>query len=144
MPADLGRVNGRNRNPLGEGFFPVPYELMDSGFAREMSGAEFKRYATLLRIANFQGALSFTISLEDLERCDGVSARRAHHVNAKLQERGLVEIDRSCNPYRYTLLRSSEWHKPPVPGQRTMVSRMLNRRRVIAVPPQKVTAPPWG
>ncbi|MGO8732189.1 MAG: hypothetical protein ACLQVM_05290 [Terriglobia bacterium] len=111
-------------------------ELIDSGLARLMGASEFRRYITLVRIANFLGALSFAMSLEELEVIDGVSPRSAHHVNAKLGERKLVEVDRKCNPYRYRLFLPQEWVKPVVGVQLGGV-----RGRVRTT--QKIRAPAW-
>lgn len=100
-----------------------------------MGPSEFKRYVTLVRIANFLGRSDFSVSLEQLESYDGVSARRSHEINARLGERGLVALDRSRNPYRYFLNQSCDWAKPGV--------RMEIRRGRQIQMEKKVMPPPW-
>ena len=109
----MSNPNQRDRNPLGTVYFPVAIELVDSRLARDMGGCELRRYLTFLRIMSFLGILSFSMSLEELEKVDGVSERSAIRVNAKLVERGLVSIDWQKNPMRYTLMLPREWLKPP-------------------------------
>ena len=132
---------GRNRNPVGGRWFPVSIELIDSGLLREMGGAEYKRYSTLLRIANFLGKGSFSASTAQLEKYDGISERQTFRVNAKLQERGLVTIDRTKNPYRYTLQLPSEWHKPGTHPELGTKPRIEVTARIEVT--EKIAAPKW-
>ena len=74
-----------------------------------MSGSEFKRYMTLLRKSNYQyGSHRIQCSLEELEKLDGVSVRRAWLVNRKLQERGLVKVE-DTKPITYILVPPAYW-----------------------------------
>jgi len=134
---DRRTSRSRDRNPLGAPFFPVPFELFDSGLAHEMGASEFRRYIALLRLANFRGTLVITETLEKLESIDGLSPRRAIHINAKLGERGLVRIDRDRNPFEYTLLLPGEWKKPVEP---LCTARNSEPVRI----QEKVEAPPWS
>jgi hypothetical protein len=95
--SEPGRAKKRARNPFPDSFFfPVPLRLFDDGVARTMSGAELKRYLTLLRVANFQyGKKSIRLGLDALAMFDGVSPRSAWLVHRKLQERGLITIERT-------------------------------------------------
>jgi DNA-binding transcriptional ArsR family regulator len=114
----------------------VPLELIDSGLAREMGASEFQRYIILLRLANFRKTLVVSESLEDLERKDGLSPRSASRINARLEERGLVRIDRNRNPFKYTLLKPSEWKKLGEPWYPTGNFEPAQNR-------EKIEAPPW-
>lgn len=97
----------------------MPIKLHDCGLARELTGSEFKRYGTLLRLANYYRRLDFRATLKKLEDLDGLSPRRAHEVHPRLEERGLILVERKTNPYTYVLLQPSEWrdnhghHYPP-------------------------------
>ncbi len=104
------RNGWKRRNPFpDEYFFAVPLCLLDRGLVRVMSGSEFKRYLTLLRKSNYQyGSHRIQCSLEDLEKLDGVSVRRAWCVNRKLQERGLVQIEKT-KPTTYILVPPACW-----------------------------------
>jgi hypothetical protein len=98
------------RNPFAaEPFFFVPTKLFDCGLAAELTGAEFKRYITFLRRANYLERTSFQETLRDLGTLDGISARRAHEVHPKLEERGMILVERTTRPYTYRLLLPSEW-----------------------------------
>jgi hypothetical protein len=101
---------GAGRIPFpGEIFYSVPVKLHECGLARELTGSEFKRYSTLLRLANYHKGLAFRATLKVLEDLDGVSPRRAHEVHPKLEERGLILVERNTNPYTYVVLLPSEW-----------------------------------
>jgi hypothetical protein len=101
---------GAGRNPFpGEPFYCVPIKLHECGIARELTGSEFKRYSTLLRLANYHKRTDFRVALAKLEQLDGVSPRRAHGVHPRLQERGLILVERNTNPYTYVVLLPSEW-----------------------------------
>ena len=74
-----------------------------------MGGSEFKRYMTLLRKSNYRyGSHRIQCSLEELEKLDGVSVRRAWLVNRKLQERGLVKVE-DTKPITYILVPPACW-----------------------------------
>jgi hypothetical protein len=113
-PASSGRSRTLTRNPFPEEhFFSVPLALLDRGIAQEMTSSSLKRYVTLLRLSNFSyGNGCFRISLEDLEKLDGLSARRTHEISPKLEERGLIRVDRTTKPYTYTLVAPSGWAAP--------------------------------
>lgn len=101
---------GLGRNPFPhEPFYCVPIKLHECGMARELTGSQFKRYSTLLRLANYHKKTHFRTTLKELEKLDGVSPRRAHDVHPKLEERGLVLIETKTNPYTYVVLLPSEW-----------------------------------
>jgi hypothetical protein len=108
-------ANGKNRpgagrNPFpGEPFYCVPIKLHECGLARELSGSEFKRYSTFLRLANYHKRKNFRVTLPKLAELDGVSPRRAHEVHPRLQERGLILVERNTIPYSYVVLLTSEW-----------------------------------
>jgi hypothetical protein len=93
----------------GELFLKTPHRMFTTGLVATMGNAEFKRYQTLLWVANAVNSNAFRIDVKDLERIDGVSPRRARDVNIKLEERGLILIERDTKPYRYVLLLVSEW-----------------------------------
>lgn len=96
-----------------EPWFNVTSALLERGFLRGMTGAMGKRYFTLRYLASIQGRNEFRASLEDLERLDGVSPRRAHEVHAMLAEMRLIIVERDRKPYRYVLLLPSEWIPSP-------------------------------
>jgi hypothetical protein len=93
----------------GELFHKTPHRLFSSGLAGAMGNAEFKRYQSLLWVANTLNKNEFQIDVKELERIDGVSPRRARDVHVKLEERGLILIEKTTKPYRYVLLLLSEW-----------------------------------
>lgn len=101
---------GAGRNPFpGEPFYPVPTKLHDCGLARELTPMQFMRYCTLVRLANYRRRNDFRASLRELEKRDGISPRRAHEVHPKLEEHGMISIERGTNPYTYVVLLPSEW-----------------------------------
>lgn len=106
------RKSPSGRNPFpGEPFFIVPIKLYDSGLVKNLTGNEHKRYNTFLRLANYKKQRNFKTTLPELEEHDGVSPRRAHEVHARLQERGMLIVDRSTSPYTYQLTFPTEWHE---------------------------------
>lgn len=109
------KLSGRwhNRDPFpGVHFFKVYLHLFDTGLIRVMSGSETKRFLTLLRLSNYKyGRQEFRIGLKELRDWDGVSERRAFHVNAKLLEHGLVEI-KGTRPTTYVLKHPDSWSVP--------------------------------
>ena len=123
----FSRNGWKPRNPFpDEYFFAVPLRLLDGGIVRMMSGSEFKRYMTLLRKSNYRyGSHRIQCSLEELEKLDGVSVRRAWCVNRKLQERGLVQVEKT-KPTTYILVLPTCWpevdetgaYLPPVEGKK--------------------------
>jgi hypothetical protein len=101
---------GAGRNPFPhEPFYCVPIKLHECRLARELTGSEFKRYSTFLRLANYHKRTNFQATLPALEKLDGISPRRAHEVHPKLVERGLILVERKTNPYTYVVLLPSEW-----------------------------------
>ncbi len=104
------RNGWKPRNPFpDEPFFAFPLCLLDSGLDRMMSGSEFKRYLTLLRLSNYKyGTRIIQRSLKELEKLDGVSERRAWQVNGKLKERGLVQVEKT-KPTTYILVPPACW-----------------------------------
>jgi hypothetical protein len=100
--------SGRNPFPA-EPFFFVPTKLFDCGLAAELTGAQFERYISFLRRANYSERTAFQATLRDLEKLDGIAARRAHEVHPKLEERGMILVERTTRPYTYRLLLPSEW-----------------------------------
>jgi DNA-binding transcriptional ArsR family regulator len=93
---------------------------------------------TLLRISNYLGKLSFSVGLEWLGTLDGVSPRSAFRVNAKLEERGLVHIERDRNPTRYTLNLLSEWKRPMAGIQLTGNAENVTTKG------RRLEVPKWG
>ncbi len=110
--------NGRNIF-RGEPFYCVATKLYDCGLASELTSTEFKRYNTLARLANYHKRNEFRATLPELERLDGISTRRAHEVHPRLEEHGMILVERNTNPYTYVVLQTSEWkngngqHYPP-------------------------------
>jgi hypothetical protein len=104
-------VRNRTRYPFVDRsfFFSLPLALIDSGLAAQMTGAEFKRYVTLLRIANYQyGNPEIRVSFGELEKLDGLSSRTARDITSRLAERGLIKISRT-QPLTVTLVAPSCW-----------------------------------
>ncbi len=101
------------RNPFPDiYFFPVPLDFFEKGLVASMSGSEVKRYLTLLRLANYHyGRREIRKSLRELKDLDGLSERRAFHVNAKLLEHGLVDI-KNTSPITYVLRHPDSWSIP--------------------------------
>ena len=92
-----------------EPFFAVPLCLFDRGLVHGMTVSEVKRYLPLLRLSNYKyGTRIIQRSLKELEKLDGVSVRRAWHVNRKLQERGLVKVEET-KPTTYILVPPACW-----------------------------------
>lgn len=101
---------GAGRNPFpAEPFYCVPIKLHDCGLAKELTNAEFKRYSTLIRLANYHKRIEFRATLRQLERLDGISPRRAHQVHTRLEEHGMIRVERNTNPYTYVIFLPSEW-----------------------------------
>ncbi|TAM82043.1 MAG: hypothetical protein EPN47_10215 [Acidobacteria bacterium] len=102
------------RNPFPEAyFFFVPLKLYETGLAAHLSGSEFKRYVTLLRISNYDyGNREVKVNLKELETLDGVSPRSAFQVHTRLQEYGLLLVDRRTKPFTYTLRDPDMWTLP--------------------------------
>lgn len=115
--------SGAGRNPFpAEPFCCIPIKLHDCGLARELTPAQFKRYCTFLRLANYHKRTEVRATLEELERLDGVCPRRAHEIHPKLQEHGMIFIERNTSPYTYALLLPSEWRDSkglPFPASKT-------------------------
>jgi hypothetical protein len=105
-----GRPGRKLRNPFpDEHFFTIPLRLLDRGLVAAMSGSEVKRYLTLLRLSNYQyGSRKIKRELKTLRELDGVSNRRAWHVNRRLQERGLVILE-DTKPITYHLVLPDNW-----------------------------------
>ncbi len=90
-------------------FFFVPIALYESGWATHLSGNEFKRYVTLLRVSNFRyGKRQFQASQSYLMTLDGLPERTAKRVHGKLEEYGLIRIF-PTNPRTFVLLLPEEW-----------------------------------
>jgi hypothetical protein len=104
-----------NRNPFpAHHFFPVPIRLYDDKWAAWMGFSEFKRYLTLLRLANYSyGSTEIRRGLKELEELDGVSTRSAWRVHRRLQEAGLIRI-RKTRPQTFVLVDPLDWPLPPV------------------------------
>lgn len=122
---------GAGRIPFpGEFFYSVPIKLHECGLARELTGYEFKRYSTFLRLANYYKRLNFPATLVRLQELDGVSPRRAHEIHPRLQERGLILVERNTKPYTYVVLLPSEWKEkngqpyPPSKIARSYLKRL--------------------
>jgi len=113
QPTDLAdQRRKRTRCPFpDEWWFRVPLKLIDDGWARELGYAEYKRYITFHRLSNFQyGALRIKVGLEELEKRDGVSPRRAWYVHRRLEERGFIRVEKT-RPFTYVLIEPVCWHK---------------------------------
>ena len=110
IPVSSSWKKPKRRYPFhDEPFFAVPLCLLDRGLVRVMSGSEFKRYLTLLRLSNYKyGTRIIQRSLKELEKLDGVSVRRAWQVNGKLQERGLITVE-NTKPTTYILVPPACW-----------------------------------
>jgi hypothetical protein len=101
---------GDGRIPFpSEPFFAIPIKLFDCGLARELTSSEFKRYATFSRLANFHQRNDLKVQLEELEVLDGISVRRAHEIHPRLEERGMIVVERNTRPHTYVLLHPSQW-----------------------------------
>jgi len=75
-----------------------------------MSSSEFKRYCTLLRLANYDyGAAEVEIDQKQLAELDGVSPRTDFNIHTRLEEYGLINIDRKKKPFKYTLVHPNLW-----------------------------------
>ena len=99
----------RRGNPFpGKPFFFVPIALYEKGTARLLRPAQFIRYVTLLRLLNYNYNKPFSVSLSKLEELDGISTRAARDALTKLQEFGLVRVERT-NPFTYRLVHPQEW-----------------------------------
>ena len=110
MVANEKNRPGAGRIPFpGEPFYSVPTKLHECGLARELTGSEFKRYSTFLRLANCHRRKDFRVTLPKLAELDGVSPRRAHEVHPRLEGRGLILVERNTNPYTYVVLLPSQW-----------------------------------
>lgn len=114
-------ASGRNPFPA-EPFFPVPIKLYDCGLAADLTASQHKRYLTILRKANYHRSNSFQATLAELEALDGISPRRAHEIHPRLEEHGLILVDRDKSPYEYTALLPSEWRDDR--GQQYPASRI--------------------
>jgi hypothetical protein len=97
-------------------WFDVSSEIFVRGFVPSMTGAAFKRYVTLRYLANKNCNNVIQVSLLALEKLGGICPRRAHEVNAHLQEMRMVDVERDANPYRYRLYLPTEWRKGVPPG----------------------------
>ncbi len=96
-------------DPRKDFFFSVPLALYDSGWATQLSGNEFKRYVTLLRVSNFRyGKRQFQASQSYLMTLDGLPERTTKRVHGKLEEYGLIRIF-PTNPRTFVLLLPEEW-----------------------------------
>lgn len=104
------RNAGAGRNPFrDEPFYCVPIKLHDSGLARDLTPAQFMRYCTFLRLANYYKRTDFQATLAELEKLDGICPRRAHEIHPRLQEHGMILVERNTDPYTYVVLVTSEW-----------------------------------
>lgn len=124
-------TGGTGRNPFpDEPFYCVPIKLHDCGLARELTPAQFKRYSTLLRLANYHKRIEFRATLRELASLDGICPRRAHEIHPRLQEHGMILVERKTNPYTYLVLLPSEWQDgngqpfPPSKIPRSYVKRL--------------------
>ncbi len=96
-------------DPRKDFYFSVPLALYGSGWATRLSGNEFKRYVTLLRVSNFRyGKKQFQASQKYLMTLDGLPERTAKRVHGKLEEYGLIRIF-PTNPRTFVLLLPEEW-----------------------------------
>jgi hypothetical protein len=123
--------SGAGRNPFpDEPFYFVPIKLHDCGLAGDMTGAEFKRYCTFLRLANYHKRNEFRATLNQLKKVDRISARRAHEIHPRLEERGMILVERNTDPYTYVVLHPSEWRdrktKLPYPASKIPGSYLRN------------------
>jgi len=106
-----GEKETRTRNPFPRAhYFSVPIALFDSGLAAILTGAQLRRYLTFLRASNFNyGGLAIQMTERELEKWDGVSGRTAFEAHTKLEEYGLIEINRKTRPYTYKLIDPFFW-----------------------------------
>lgn len=120
--------NKPKRNPFpDEPFFFVPIPLYESGLARTMSGTQFKRYVTLLRLANYDyGNPSVRLSMKQLEELDGVSGRAAYEARGNLEEWGMIVCDRT-RPITYRLCPPGSWK---LPDSHPALSKSQSRTKV--------------
>jgi hypothetical protein len=118
-PSGTGQANPANRKrftprkPLGDTpYFSVPIALYETGLARCLRPAEFKRYCTLLRVGNYHfGASTLTADLRELRKLDRISERASWLINRRLEEYGLIQILRT-RPFTYLLRRPESWRPP--------------------------------
>jgi hypothetical protein len=125
-----GKRNSRYPFGATDYFFKVPLRLIDDGWALRMHGSTFKRYISLLRLANYNyGNPEIKLSLRELARVDGVSTRTAWLQIRKLQEWGLIRITRT-KPLTLTLISPSDWRESI--GKRPVLGREAGRITVQA------------
>jgi hypothetical protein len=103
----------RPRKPLGDThYFSVPIAPYETGLARCLRPAEFKRYCTLLRVGNYYcGSDTVVSDLRELRKLDGLSERARWRINRKLEEYGLIQV-LSGRPLTYLLRRPEVWRPP--------------------------------
>lgn len=105
----------------GENFFLLPLLLYERGYAARMSGSEFKRYVTLLRLSNFEyGKEIVYLTAKELALLDGVAPRTARQVHAKLHELGLLRKGEK-NPRAHALVHP--WCWPDLEGPKPRLQR---------------------
>lgn len=136
-----GKARSYYRNPFPDAhFFIVPLRLYESGLAARMSGSEFKRYVSLLRLANYSyGSREVQVDLKSLETLDGVSPRRAWFVHLKLEERGLIQVKKT-RPATYELVHPDCW--PECTGEQPRLQRVNSSLRVENELPQAESRAP--
>jgi hypothetical protein len=118
-PSGTGQASPANRKrftprkPLGDTpYFSVPIALYETGLARCLRPAEFKRYCTLLRVGNYHyGASTLIADLRELRKLDRISERASWLINRKLEEYGLIQVLRT-RPFTYLLKRPESWRPP--------------------------------
>ncbi len=95
-------------------FFCVPLALYDAGYASLLGKSACTRYGSLMRCSNYlYGARKFQAGPKQLEEMDGIAERTAKRVHARLEEYGLIRINRKTRPHTFQLIPPSEW--PPCP-----------------------------
>ena len=101
------------RKPLGDTpYFSVAIALYETGLARSLRPAEFKRYCTLLRVGNYHyGSDTVVSDLKELRKLDGLSERANWLINRKLEEYGLIQV-LPTRPFTYLLRRPESWRPP--------------------------------
>jgi hypothetical protein len=104
------RKSLRNPFPDRVGFFMVPLAVYDTGLVAQMKPSEALRYVTLCRVTNYNYTKPIRMSLEKLGHLDGVSERAAWYIHRRLQEWGLILIEKT-SPFTYRLVvQPEDWH----------------------------------
>ena len=117
------RKSLRNPFPSGVGFFFVPLAIYETGLVSQLKPSEALRYFTLCRVTNYNYTKPIRMSLEKLRQLDGLSERVSWDIHRRLQEWGLILIEKTC-PFTYRLVvQPEDWHLDRFPLLQTKLVR---------------------